>query len=822
MSENHKILRIFVASPSGLDQERRATWEVIEETNRRHSSHWGLQFRAIGWEDTVGGNRRAQDIINRDLETCDYFFGILADHWGSPPYSAQGSTTGYSSGFQEEYELAQQLFRTANMKDIFLFFKKIPDDKMRDVGPSLQQVLDFRQKVLDERKPLFIEFDAIDLFKSKIGDTLSNIGWETTLPQAGGDIAAPADRNSEVVGENTTTPPEPTRHFLSQETRDFLDDINCRSGDYGAVSNVDVARLRLISAGVHRAGNDATDIGVHDANLLFRQRCVLNLSNSEKTTLLTAGLRYMENQNVPLWYWTGGDIRKIVPIIQLRMVIGDENVSSSALRIADTFGYRPPDRPGATHGRYWITQWFADDHSYRLRNAAERYLLRWGEEEDIPPLQQLRERKSGQQGTNLDCLIVAIRLRCSQSAGFEELIGRNPEQISSELHQLLQGEFESLTFDVLETLARLKSDSIRLLSIKELVRRDALSQDLAEELSGDNSVDVRLEAIKALSRKGVQISESRAEDALVIERGKRGLLGLVSASGYSKDASKYDEYRRHLLESKSVNELLAIESESTPFDVDALLAACRMYPRKTEKLLRSGLRDGFEERFERRLEAAVSLSSPKGEELAKQVRSLKEFTCLGHTREALNVLTGQMKVRDIALVRKVMDRWEVESSKEVLAYFARFGTWEDVERILKLKAKAETQTTLLGGAQVRKDKGIGKALYASGKMRMVDLLDKIHSNEALSAVIEVSSRKVFAGLSDDILLKLMNSENDDVRKAAALKCLEVLSKTRVRKLFSRYMKGEEYRYYNVIHWLDLGASMPKSYVQKIVQRELQG
>ena len=50
MSENHTIIRIFVASPSGLDEERKAIWETIENINQRNSSHWLLQFKAIGWK----------------------------------------------------------------------------------------------------------------------------------------------------------------------------------------------------------------------------------------------------------------------------------------------------------------------------------------------------------------------------------------------------------------------------------------------------------------------------------------------------------------------------------------------------------------------------------------------------------------------------------------------------------------------------------------------------------------------------------------------------------------------------------------------------
>ena len=256
MSEYHRIVNIFVASPSGLDPERKAIRQVVDETNRRNSSYWQLQFKPVGWEDTVGGNRRAQDIINRDLETCDYFFGVMADHWGSPPHYQQGAASAYTSGFHEEYELAQKMYEAGSMRDIFLFFKDIPQDRLRDVGPSLQQVLAFRQKVRDEKKPLYTEFDTLDVFKSKIGDALSKIGWETTKPAATKNISAPGEENL----EDTTLAAAPTsdagEYFLASETRRFLADVINRKGDRNVVSNVDLARMRLIATGLSRVVND--------------------------------------------------------------------------------------------------------------------------------------------------------------------------------------------------------------------------------------------------------------------------------------------------------------------------------------------------------------------------------------------------------------------------------------------------------------------------------------------------------------------------------------------------------------------------------------
>lgn len=820
MSENHTIIRIFVASPSGLDEERTAIWETIENINQRNSSHWLLQFKAIGWEDTVGGNRRAQDIINRDLETCDYFIGLMADRWGSSPYPSGDAKCKYTSGFEEEYELAQKMYQSGKMADIFLFFKKIPEDRMHDAGPSLQKVLEFRKQIHDNRQPLYTEFEELEGFKNEIYNTLSKIGWERTTPKSAGAISAPSDQNGEIFESECVALTEPKKFFLPKSTRNFLNTIQNKSGETDTLTNVEVARLRLVSASTHRAGNDDAYIGVHDANLLYFFRSDLELSDAEKSTLLTAGLRYLVNQNVPFWYWTDGNPKRAERIIQSRMVATDDSVASSALKIAVIFGYRPPPIPKELDQGIWIKNWFESKRNIELRNAVEMYLSKWAEEDNIPALQQIGKGKSSQQTAILDCIILGIKFRQSETEGFQELNKRDPEQISVELQTILQEAIPCQTSEQLEILAKRKADYLRLASIKELVRRDALSADLAEELSGDNSIEVRLEAIKALTDKGKHIPESLAKEALVFT--KSGLGDLLSGAKGTDDKSKFKDYQRHVLSKKSLKELRKMEHDDNPFKIDALLMACRVFPKQTGELLRSLLKDGFQDRFEKRMAGSVYLSSSQGAEMAKTVRQYKKVICLRQTREALEVLVSQMRQRDLSLVREVIDRQEIEISGEIARYLARFGSWEDMERILRLEDKDKGRSTLLGAddtkATIKNLKA--EALAKIGRVRFVDLLDKLQAHALLYRVVKTVSGNVFMRLSDEKILELMRVEDYNVRKVTALRCLQLLPKSRITRLLKKYMEEKE-QYYNAIHWLDLGSTMPRYYIQKIVRSELQ-
>jgi hypothetical protein len=99
-----KIIRVFIASPGGLENERVAAKRIMDEINQSHAENWGCQFKLVGWEATLPGNSRAQSLINQDLDKCEYFVGLLWNHWGSKPDDRDSK---FTSGFEEEFERAK-------------------------------------------------------------------------------------------------------------------------------------------------------------------------------------------------------------------------------------------------------------------------------------------------------------------------------------------------------------------------------------------------------------------------------------------------------------------------------------------------------------------------------------------------------------------------------------------------------------------------------------------------------------------------------------------------------------------------------------------
>src|SRR6185503_2260810 len=102
MADTKKHIRVFLASPGDLRDERVAAKAMVDHINKMLSDFEGYHVDLVGWEDTLPQYGRAQAVINQDLETCELFVGMLWERWGTPP-SKDGA---FTSGFEEEYEIA--------------------------------------------------------------------------------------------------------------------------------------------------------------------------------------------------------------------------------------------------------------------------------------------------------------------------------------------------------------------------------------------------------------------------------------------------------------------------------------------------------------------------------------------------------------------------------------------------------------------------------------------------------------------------------------------------------------------------------------------
>ncbi len=214
--------RVFIGSPGGLNEERKEFRDKLHRFTTNHAEPRDVVFHPVGWEDTLGGVGRPQELINEDLKQCDYAVFVLHDRWGSPTGS------GYSSGTEEEWRLAEQLYKEAKIRNIALFFKDVDPRQLRDPGEQLKQVLNFKKAVEADKKYLFKQYAGKDEFCEALETHLAK--WlrdheGRTTPGSSDRLGSPTPAPlSDVASPTFETTPSPGFDYWIAEARGLLDE----------------------------------------------------------------------------------------------------------------------------------------------------------------------------------------------------------------------------------------------------------------------------------------------------------------------------------------------------------------------------------------------------------------------------------------------------------------------------------------------------------------------------------------------------------------------------------------------------------------------
>ncbi len=204
--------RVFIGSPGGLEEERECFRDKLRKFSEMHDDD--VVFHPVGWEDTLPGAGRPQEVINRDLEGCDYAVFVLHDWFGSP------TGNGHASGTEEEFQLAEKLYENnAKIRNIALFFKEIDEGKLRDPGEQLNQVLKFKNRIENGRKYLFKQYADIEKFTDILERLL--IDWKKTHAESrNARLSAAPVGVSPQTGTSLDSVPTPSfRYWLAEASK---------------------------------------------------------------------------------------------------------------------------------------------------------------------------------------------------------------------------------------------------------------------------------------------------------------------------------------------------------------------------------------------------------------------------------------------------------------------------------------------------------------------------------------------------------------------------------------------------------------------------
>jgi len=188
MGYTAKVIRVFIASPSDVQNERQITREAIYQWNSINSLNTKLVLVPVGWEkDTTAsyGSPPQEEINAKLLATCDLLVGIFWRKLGS-------ETKEFISGSVEEIEK-----HTSSGKPAMLFFSNAAIPKKEIDEDQYQKLEKFKESI--KHKCLYMEYKDYDEFASLIFDQLSRQMNEEWVKSELHTLIEPVNKSREIL-----------------------------------------------------------------------------------------------------------------------------------------------------------------------------------------------------------------------------------------------------------------------------------------------------------------------------------------------------------------------------------------------------------------------------------------------------------------------------------------------------------------------------------------------------------------------------------------------------------------------------------------------
>jgi hypothetical protein len=186
------------------------------------------------------------------------------------------------------------------------------------------------------------------------------------------------------------------------------------------------------------------------------------------------------------------------------------------------------------------------------------------------------------------------------------------------------------------------------------------------------------------------------------------------------------------------------------------------------------------------------------------MRSAEQVVRKELMRSAVDIICRKAQATDVERIRRNIKSDFVAGSVADLDYMSRFGGWDDIEALAALESDAGRGGALAIFGDPEFHAAKARAIYKLGRSDINKLMGMNIPGHIKTQVLLLCSEAVFSSMEDRVLLELLNDDSTMLRKRVALMAVRIFPVRRLKHLLKTYVSTAEYRYYNVIHWLDLG------------------
>ncbi len=773
-----RVLRVFLASPSDLGDERSATADVLDELATL-ARELNVTLELLGWEDTPPAARRPQEVINNDLLQSDLFIGLLWRRWGQPTGNPQ-----FSSGFEEEYYLARDLNNRVNKPDLWLFFKEIEAAQRQDPGDQLNRVLLFRAKCEDEKQVLFKEFkttaDWTRLLRTLLSQHLARLGRNTATEPAGEglQLISNAHLKPMAVGSNSDVAASlrPLAHTL---------ETLAKGGDPEEYARRDRGfnAVRLYLVGLSLLARSETSSGLvntHEINTLYRCRNDFEPLDIESTLLQRTVLADRSSVK-PGWYWFPQDAASQIDIL-VSFALTDREPEVRR----GVFDFLTRTR---TRSDKWTHHLFsreaAEAQPLEVRNAFWTYLDAIVTTEDRKLIEGMQP--STADGDRIASLLLVARSEAAPDSVLAEA-AVSPQPPSHRLVNEMSARLQIVDDAVLIAAFSSRHQTLRDAIATELERRH-LFGDIRTAAQDDTSEAIRIleyrDRLRTANLAGTDPPELPdnlsydAHESLAVER--------LRPLAYEQLVRRIDWYP---VEGRYAYRVLATDhwgAFAGQVRSDTADQFVNFRNESIERLARRFIPNITEQRRIPESEAREEAIR----EVTTQLSDLEGFIGQGFAAAALAGIERNGDARDAPFVRSLPESTRTRAA--AIRALARVGDASDVPSLIRIAEEAYGEA---------KGAAANAALRLSGDSAAV-IRAFVRSSD--SALVEIALSKM-SELGDEslksIAVELLRSETASVRILAAQFLTKLLNAAELLVVLKDYIGQGEYYYYNVVVDID--------------------
>jgi hypothetical protein len=155
-------IRIFLASPGDVAEERKIVSDAIEDLQLTVGKTRGIHLELVKWEThaypDIGSY--SQEVINRQIGNYSVLVGIMWQRFGTKTKNAD-------SGTEEEFNLAYEVFRQYGSPKIMFYFRNPAAVRNKNELDQLGMIFDFKEK-LQNYGALYWEYGDTREFERKL------------------------------------------------------------------------------------------------------------------------------------------------------------------------------------------------------------------------------------------------------------------------------------------------------------------------------------------------------------------------------------------------------------------------------------------------------------------------------------------------------------------------------------------------------------------------------------------------------------------------------------------------------------------------------